>query len=73
MPMRPRKSNICQRVKLYRDRADYLWAQPVSGQAPVLKDVAEANGVLIIPKDSYGFHAGEQVLIELLWPYTVTF
>ena len=73
MPMQPRGVNLAKRVKLERDEAGYLWARVLELYSPALKDCAEANGLLIVAKDSCGYRAGELVPVQLLWPYTVTF
>lgn len=72
-PLQPRGANIARRVRLSRDGEGYLWAHVLPMNAPVLKDCAEADGLIITRKESYGYAAGEQVPVQLLWPYTVRF
>lgn len=73
VPVQPRSVNLAKRVKLTRDDAGYLWAHVLPLYSPVLKECAEADGLFIVPKDACGYHAGELVPVQLLWPYTVTF
>ncbi|MCI9261568.1 molybdopterin molybdotransferase MoeA [uncultured Adlercreutzia sp.] len=73
MPLEPRRVNLLKRVKLVRDDNGYLWAEVLPLYAPALKECAEADGLLIVPADSYGWHYGEQVPIQLRFPYQVRF
>lgn len=73
MPMEPRRVNLTKRVKLTRDEEGYLWAEVLPLYAPALKECAEADGILIVPADSFGWHKGQRVPVQLRWPYQVRF
>ena len=72
VPMRPRAVDVVRRVKLERDDAGYLLATPLpNDMKPVLKMCALADGLLVVDKNSHGFRAGDQVEVELVYPYTL--
>ncbi|MDE8701857.1 molybdopterin molybdotransferase MoeA [Adlercreutzia equolifaciens] len=73
MASEPRRVNLTKRVKLVRDDDGYLWAEILPLNAPVLKECAEADGILIVPADSYGWQRDQQVPIQLRWPYQVRY
>lgn len=66
------RMNVAKRVKLTRAADGTVEARILPLDAPALRDCAEADGLLIIPRGADGWEAGEEVPIELLWPYVVS-
>ena len=54
------------RVLLTRDAAGYIASSTGSQSSGVLMSMARADGLLVIPSDSTGLAAGEQVTVQLL-------
>ena len=72
VPARPRPIDIVRRVRLVREDDGMLIAQPLPpGMKPALRMCAEADGFLVMKADCEGFRAGDQVAIELRYPYTL--
>ncbi|MDP2759291.1 MAG: molybdopterin molybdotransferase MoeA [Sideroxyarcus sp.] len=54
------------RVQLTRDEAGYLASATGTQSSGVLLSMAKADGLMIVPADSTGLAAGEQVMVQLL-------
>ncbi len=55
------------RVKLYRDQDQTLWAEPIFRRSGLISSMAQADGLLRIPKKSEGIYEGEEAEV-LLFP-----
>jgi molybdopterin molybdotransferase len=53
------------RVKLMREETGELTAIPVFGRSGMLRTLAEADGLLVVPPEKEGLSAGEQVQVYL--------
>ena len=54
------------RVQLTRDESGYLASATGTQSSGVLLSMAKADGLMIVPADSTGLAAGEQVIVQLL-------
>jgi molybdopterin molybdotransferase len=54
------------RVQLTRDEAGYIASSTGTQSSGVLLSMAKADGLMIVPSDSTGLAAGEQVTVQLL-------
>lgn len=54
------------RVQLTRDEAGYIASSTGTQSSGVLLSMAKADGLLVVPSDSTGLAAGEQVTVQLL-------
>jgi len=54
------------RVQLTRDEAGYIASSTGTQSSGVLLSMAKADGLLVVPSDSTGLAAGEQVSVQLL-------
>lgn len=54
------------RVQLVRDGAGYIASSTGTQSSGVLLSMAKADGLLVVPSDSTGLAAGEQVVVQLL-------
>jgi molybdenum cofactor synthesis domain-containing protein len=71
-PMQPRRSSVVKRVAVRRDEYGRFVAQSVYlSERPVLRCCDEANGLVTVDKDSYGWQAGDTVEVELRFPYSL--
>ncbi len=53
------------RVKLYRDQDQTLWAEPIFRRSGLISSMAQADGLLRIPKKSEGIYEGEEAEVFL--------
>lgn len=63
--MRPGRTEFI-RVQLMRDEAGYVASSTGTQSSGVLLSMAKADGLLVVPSDSTGLAAGEQVTVQLL-------
>jgi molybdopterin molybdotransferase len=63
--MRPGRTEFI-RVQLTRDAAGYIASSTGTQSSGVLLSMAKADGLLVVPCDSNGLAAGEQVTVQLL-------
>ena len=71
-PMEPRKSTICKRAHLRRDPYGGFVAWTATQEhRPVMREAGEANALICLDKDGYGYREGEYFPVELRWPYTL--
>jgi molybdopterin molybdotransferase len=63
--MRPGRTEFI-RVQLTRDTAGYVASSTGTQSSGVLLSMAKADGLLVVPSDSTGLAAGEQVTVQLL-------
>lgn len=71
-PMSPRRMNVVKRVVVRRDERDRFVAWMLhTYDRPVIRDCTWGNGLVTVDKDSYGWVEGDEVEVELRWPYTL--
>ena len=71
-PMQPRRSAVVMRVAVRRDRDERFVAWRIDlPERPALRCCDRANGLVVVPKDGWGWRAGERVTVELRYPYTL--
>ena len=71
-PMSPRRMNVVKRVVVRRDERDRFVAWTLhTYDRPVIRDCTWGNGLVTVDKDSYGWVEGDEVEVELRWPYTL--
>ena len=63
--MRPGRTEFI-RVQLTRDNNGYVASSTGTQSSGVLLSMAKADGLLVVPSDSTGLAAGEQVTVQLL-------
>ena len=68
----PRPMSFVRRVVVRRGDDDrfYAW-QLDSPTVPALRGTTEANALVVVDKDSYGWREGEAYEVELRYPYTL--
>jgi len=52
------------RVKLFKNN-DTLFAEPIFGKSALIKTLVDADGVIVVPKESNGFYEGQKVEVIL--------
>lgn len=71
-PMRPRGVSVVRRVAVRRDESERFVAWGVElDSRPALRCCDEANGLVVVEEDSWGWRAGDTVRVELRHPYTL--
>ena len=71
-PMSPRPVNVVKRVVVRRDENDRFvaWTYHMT-ERPVIRGCNDANGLVTVAPDSYGWQEGDLVEVELRWPYAL--
>ncbi|MDO4501725.1 MAG: molybdopterin molybdotransferase MoeA [Coriobacteriia bacterium] len=72
-PSSPRPMSFVRRAVLRRDEDDQFvaWVHQADPDEPVLKGSNQANALIVVDKDSYGWERGDRYPVELRYPYTL--